>query len=101
MTTETAQKITVITEDWTGRNGQHRRYIQNVPELIGLELDFYKTGNVCSARLDGIGLSHAKATELASVKAWIDDDEQLHVQTYGTPREMTLDEIASRISKNL
>lgn len=89
----------IITTDWTGRTGEHRRYIQNVPELIGLTLTRYRTGNIRLAVLDGQVISNTRATELANVAAWFDEAETLHVEArWQTPRELTLDEITRRIA---
>src|SRR5690606_8036459 len=51
--------------------GGHRRiYINNLVELYGLELDYYNTGNICSAKLDGQKISNSWARELSYTLGW-------------------------------
>ena len=54
----------------------HRFYFNNLAELYGLECEFYNTGNVQSAYLDGDLISNSSAKKilmhLAGTKVWYD-----------------------------
>lgn len=54
---------------WT-KGDYDRLYIS--PEFLGLSLEFYKSGNVCHAELDGEEISHRKAEGLRACKTYID-----------------------------
>lgn len=59
---------------WT-KAGRDRLYINAAgASIIGLEVERYKTGNVCSASLDGEGISHSAAYRVMSAysNAYID-----------------------------
>ncbi len=55
--------------------GEVRLYVNNLAEVIGLDVSFYKTGNVSSAALDGERISNSKAAQLLGVKVWLLDGE--------------------------
>lgn len=64
---------------WT-KGSMDRLYI-NVTKL-GLEVDYYKTGNVSSAKWQGELISNADGRRLLSSKVWIDvKTGELHVRT--------------------
>lgn len=56
--------------------GMRRIYMNNLVELYGLQLTFYNTGNISSARLDGERISNSSARKicgmLAMGKFWYD-----------------------------
>lgn len=58
------------------RHGHRRIYFNNLTELYGLDLDYYNTGNISSATLDGEGISNNSARIIASDlkfgKLWFD-----------------------------
>ena len=54
---------------WTKGNFD-RLYIN--ADSLGLVCDFYKTGNIHYAELDGEKISNTKATALYHAKTWID-----------------------------
>lgn len=60
------------------KTGKHRFYIQNWKEAIGLSIDYYKSGNVCAASLNGIKISNSRAGRI-SMKLWFDTEKKLHV----------------------
>ena len=60
------------------KTGEHRFYIQNWREAIGLSVDFYKSGNVRAASLNGIKISNSTAERLY-MKLWFDTEKRLHV----------------------
>lgn len=109
LTEDIIQNITVQFKEQTGRNGEYRYYTQNLPEVIGLEVEYHKPGNVSSAKpasdplsyaqLNGKPLSHARAWELFNLDTYLDDEGNVHVLTYGrTPRALSLDAIRQRIT---
>ena len=64
---------------WRKPGGGNRHYVQNLPELIGLELTYYKTGNISSARLNREHCSNNRAyREIGECgRVWLDDNEEL------------------------
>lgn len=55
--------------------GQMKRYYINADKLnvvFGLDVDFYKSGNICSASLNGEGISNSKACKLLGQKIYFD-----------------------------
>jgi hypothetical protein len=73
-TTYTAAQIIAIGgSDWTGRAGQRRVYLNEWPEMVGLDVGFYRTGNVSGASLNGEKISNGKASRLLCAKVWWED----------------------------
>jgi len=69
--------------------GKSRVYYNadSIMEIIELELDFYKTGNICSAELQGEKISNSRARKilgtLESSKLWFDlDDYEYHYKSF-------------------
>lgn len=91
---------TLDISSWTARNGQTRRYIKNWPELVGLEYDTYKTGNIRSASLRGEPLSNTKCSGLLGIKVWLDDADEVHVD-YNSGRTITDAEIIAAVKEAL
>lgn len=62
-------------KEWE-KGTMHRMYFNNLAELSGLECEFYGTGNVASATLDGEHISNGSASKmlgrLGFGKFWID-----------------------------
>ena len=85
---------------WTKGN-YDRVYFNDWPELIGLEIDRYKTGNIWAASLNGETISNSEARRLLGAvdKVYFDAaDGQIHVKWgWGTPRSMTRDELYQAI----
>ena len=54
---------------WTKGN-MDRMYID--ARNLGLEVDYYKTGNVCAATFDGYRISNCEARRLLAAKTYID-----------------------------
>lgn len=52
------------------KNGMDRLYVD--PRRIGLEVDYYKTGNISWSQFDGCSISHAEAGRMLSTKTYID-----------------------------
>ena len=69
--------------------GEERWYVNNTHELAGLELHYYKTGNICAAYLGGEKISNGQArremNELG--KVWLTADGEIHTQHEGRHTE--------------
>lgn len=93
--TYSPQQITAIGgRDWKGR----RTYLNDVAALIGLDVDYYLSGNVRSAALDGRPLSNARAGELLNVKVYLDHATgTLVIQVPERSRTLPTDKIIARI----
>ncbi|MFZ5815325.1 MAG: hypothetical protein ACOY93_08470 [Bacillota bacterium] len=48
------------------KNGMDRIYINDLARWFGLEVDYYKSGNICSAKLDGERISNNQAGKILS-----------------------------------
>ena len=68
MTTTTtiteAQALAIGAKPWTYAKGT-RYYINLTPEMVGLEIEFYGTGNVRSAKLDGEVVTNGSAAHIS------------------------------------
>lgn len=70
------QLVAIGGSRWTSRTGVERYYINTWPEMIGLDVEWYKSGNVSAATLGGSHLSNSKAIRaLGCVSAYIQDGE--------------------------
>ena len=76
--------------------GKDRLYID--AKTLGLELSYYKTGNVSSAKWQGESVSNADGRRLGSSKVYVDvADGSLHVSTdYWSSDDDALDKVAKR-----
>lgn len=84
--------------EWTHpRTGEHRRYVNNLRQIIGLDLDYHRTGNVRNATLGGDPISNAMGTHLAAVKVWLDDSDEIHVERHTDARYITADDIRALV----
>lgn len=95
------QTIKLQINEWTGRNGQTRRYVNNWIEAVGFDVEYYKTGNIRSASINGQQISNAAAGRLCGVKVWIDSDDTIHIDHWanGTERyAITPEQIRERIA---
>lgn len=65
--------------------GEVRYYVNDAWKYGGLELDFYNTGNIRDATLDGEDISNSEGRRLmnAVTKCWITEDGIVHVKYYG------------------
>ena len=65
---------------WTKGNFD-RLYIN--PQKLGLEVEYYKTGNVSGSKWNGEHISHAEARRMLNAKIYIDlKDDSLHCDHY-------------------
>lgn len=46
------------------KGGHHRVYFNDLAALVGLEVRFFKTGNISAAKLKGTEMSNTKATRM-------------------------------------
>lgn len=72
MTTYTAAQIIRIGgREWT-KGDMHRVYINADvwAPLVGLEIEHYKSGNICGAELNGAKISNARASRLTAIKVY-------------------------------
>lgn len=76
--------------------GKDRLYID--AKVLGLELTYYKTGNVSSAKWQGESISNADGRRLNNTKVYVDvADGSLHVSTdYWSADDDALDKVAER-----
>ena len=95
MTETTTTKIEI--SSWTDSRGNHRRYVNNWTDLIGLYVDRYKSGNIRDAALNDNGISNAEAGRILCAKVWIDDNDRVHVDHWAG-REITADQVAEIVS---
>lgn len=84
MTLEQAQKLGKVWE----KSGMKRIYIndQIITQAIGLDLSFYKTGNISASTLNGEAISHSRARDILfdikDSKFWFDlADNQFHIRS--------------------
>lgn len=68
----TDEQAALVGKRWEGRNGAIRYYINDWAALVGLEIDRYKSGNICGASYRGEPLSNGKAGRLLTGKLWIE-----------------------------
>lgn len=67
------------------RTGEHRFYIRNWEEVIGLSKEYYGTGNICFASFRGEALSNSEAHRIC-MKLWFDTNKKLHVDDFNGGR---------------
>ena len=79
MTEQTAAAELQLNEWVHPRTGETRRYVQNWPELIGLEIARYNTGNISGAWLNGEKIPNNRAGSILAVKVWLDENDEIHV----------------------
>lgn len=82
------------------RNGQVRRYINDWHEAVGIEVEYYNSGNVREAALDGYRISNAAFQHL-DVKIWLDENDHIHIDYLGRKSPLSEEELRERIEKTL
>ncbi len=69
------EQLKRIGKEWK-KGDSHRIYFNNLEKYFGLELIYYKSGNICGAKLDGEEISNSRAGEirfcLREGKVWYD-----------------------------
>jgi hypothetical protein len=61
--TWSVEGLKAIGNEWQAGD-KHRVYFNNLAELFGLDVSYYRTGNVQSARLHGVSISNREARGL-------------------------------------
>ncbi|TDC02646.1 hypothetical protein E1091_00145 [Micromonospora fluostatini] len=91
MTIYTAEQVIEIGGREWEKKGKYRVYLNDDiwPDLIGLKVERYNTGNICAAWLDGDRISNSRANDilLAIAKVyWDSADGQIHIWTRSAGR---------------
>ena len=80
------EKIKTELKPWTPRNGGARYYVNDWKAIIGLHVEYYKSGNVSDvwfdekAEDDLEGVSNcAYRKYISGTKVWFDEDANLHI----------------------
>ncbi|PVC80538.1 hypothetical protein DBP19_35975 [Streptomyces sp. CS090A] len=82
----TADNIKAIGGNEWIRGNYHRVYINDWAQYAGIDVDYYRSGNVCGATLGGRGIANGRVGGLlgAVSKVYFDvTDGLLHVQHHG------------------
>lgn len=92
--------MTIETSDWINpRNGETRYYINGFwYDMLGLELQRYKTGNISRASIDGEAIANGRAGRLSG-KLWADAEGNLHLDHFNGDIFYTAEEALERITK--
>lgn len=69
----------VYVSSWKAGTGKVRRYVNNWWLLCGLDVDYYKTGSVRSAALNGEHVSNSCAYRIMEGSVWVDSEGKLHL----------------------
>jgi len=83
----TVEQLTRLGGRLWEQGGRRRVYFNALRERIGLDLDYYYSGNICHASLNGETISNSQARSLVSalddMKIWYDlADGEFHYKTY-------------------
>ena len=74
------EKIKAIGNAWKKNDGSVRYYINGWKDMIGLEVDYYKTGHVSDVSFKGEHCSNCWFKKyVASTKVWVSEEGQVHV----------------------
>jgi len=98
-TTYTAEQIEAIGGNHWTKGGHDRVYINYDVwgPLVGLEIDYYKSGNICYATLNGQKLSNSKAGQMSAVTIYWENGA-LHY-TAGLNADRILDAIHAELAR--
>jgi hypothetical protein len=58
--------------EWKTADGRKHRVYFSLADLLGVEVDTYKTGNIAAARRHGRPVSNSLAGKMTTGKIWID-----------------------------
>lgn len=105
---EVTRSVAVRTRPWVHPvTGVVRHCVANVPELIGLDVDYYRTGSVKDAQLQGRQLSNTEGRRLLGMirdmRVWRDDRGVFHAYTGAdaqvlTPRQV-MEQLAHEVDR--
>jgi hypothetical protein len=93
------QALSIGGRAWTGSGGTSRVYLQ-IEEIIGLDVEMYRTGNVRSAVLRGRDVSNCEARRILSSRLYV-DDSGLHWFRPDPPRTITAEEVFAAVQDRL
>lgn len=72
--------LSKIGTKWVKSSGEVRYYINDWKDLIGLKVDYYKTGNVANVECNGERWSNRfYIRNVKNTKVWIDEDGEPHI----------------------
>lgn len=60
--------------------GEWRYYVNGWWEVLGLEVERYKSGNICYASLNGERISNRQARNMLEGKVWFDSEGKMHTK---------------------
>src|SRR5512136_1768988 len=69
------QMIAIGGKEWTKSDGTVRVYLNHVDNLIGMDVERYKSGNVRHAEILGEKISNRRATTLLAAKVYWENGE--------------------------
>ena len=95
-----AKAIELGGREWTARDGSVRIYLNGWQGLVGLKVDYYKSGNISSAAYKGERVSNAAASGLLCVRAYV-DASGLHIGTTTGTGRYVLPDMAAALSAML
>ena len=76
----TEEVLSKIGKKWTKKDGEIRWYVNDWQDLIGLEVSYYKTGNVSDVSLKGEHCSNCWFKKyVQGTKVWVDVQGGVHV----------------------
>lgn len=92
--------MTIETNAWVHpKTGQTRHYINGFWEdMLGLHLEYYNTGNISYASIDGEKIANGRARKLSG-KLWADETGKLHLDGFYGSHVYSQAEALERITK--
>lgn len=74
--------MTTKINEWKKKDGEIRRYVNDWWELVGIEYNTYKTGNVSYSARNGEAFAHGRMRILLNAKVWIDEQNEVHLDYF-------------------
>ena len=101
--------VTPVLGTWTHPGTREtRRYVNNIREIIGLDVSYYRSGNISQAALDGDTISNCEANRIMAairnIKIWVDDAGQVHCRDRNrswAPRTVDFDAIVTAVIRSI
>jgi hypothetical protein len=87
--------------EWTTSDGSKHRVYFSISDMLGIEVETYKTGNICYAERNGQKLSNGKAARYTSGKLFVDvADGKIYTQGMDeSVKGEAVEELRSRIAE--
>lgn len=74
------EQLNALGNAWSKKTGETRWYVNNWKEMIGLEVQYYNTGNVADVKMGGHQESNNWYKKyVAATKVWVDAEGAVHV----------------------